>query len=198
MENAELIAHIRNSSEQGFRILFDAHHARVYSTARRIGLSHEAGQDIVQEVFVSLWSQRETLREDLSIRGLLQTITKRMLHKRIRRIMLESNYLTYLRNTVHEAVNVTSQQLVRNEIGQVLHAAVQLLPARRKAVFLLNYQQELTVEEIALALKISVRTAENQLYRARKFLRTYFGRHGFSLEEAAMAPGGLLLFLVIL
>ena len=198
MENAELILGIRNSSEKHFKALFDAHHARVYSIARRIGLSHEAGQDIVQEVFVSLWNQRETLREDLSVHGLLQTITKRMLHKRIRRLLLESDYLAYLRDTAHAAANVTSQQLARNEINQVLQAALQLLPERRRAVFLLSYQQEFPVEEIALALKISVRTAENQLYRARKFLRAYFGRRGFSLEEAALAPGNFLVLLVFL
>ncbi len=198
MGNEELILGIRNGSEKHFKALFDAQHARIYAVARQLGLSHEAGQDIVQEVFVRLWNQRATLREDLSVSGLLQTIASRLLHRKIRRLLLESDYLTYLRNTGREAANETGQQVTRNEIGQVLLAALKQLPERRKAVFLLSYRQELTAEEIARTLKISVRTTENQLYRARRFLRAYFGQHGFSMQAAAPVPGGLLLLLVMM
>lgn len=107
-------------------------------------------------------------------------------------------HFVYPRDTACEAANVASQQLARNEIDRMLQAAPHLLPECCETFFLLSYQQELPVGEIARSLKTPVQTAENQLYRARKFLRVYFRRHDFSRAESAFAPGGFLILLTVL
>lgn len=176
MENSgrdelKIIKKVREGSSQHFSQLFDHYHKKVYYAARKLNLSHEDSEEIVQEVFISIWEQRHKLRVDGSINGLLFTITKRLVIKRIKKII---NARAYKDNHHQKGYsNVTEDYIIFSDLEAYTGKGINQLSPKRKQIFMLSKKQGLSNDEIAKKLNLSKRTVENQLYRATQEVKRH-------------------------
>jgi RNA polymerase sigma-70 factor, ECF subfamily len=74
------------------------------------------------------------------------------------------------RDEVH--ANHTDEQILFNDLERTLNSVIGTLPLQQQKIFQLNHYEGLTHKEIAMKLDLSVRTVENQMYRAQKSIRT--------------------------
>lgn len=157
-----------------FEQLFKQHYALVCQTVKRYVRDKSKTEDIAQELFAELWIKREQVQIHTSQAAYL-------------RRMAISRALNYIRNSrkhrwdelddpdqadpgpmVHPDVILTLEEA---EVRQQLEAAMDGLPEKCRAVFLLSRMEELSYAEIASQLGISVKTVENQIGKALKLLR---------------------------
>jgi len=88
------------------------------------------------------------------------------------------------------AENTTYNRILDLEIAEIVHQAVELLPAQQKQVYLMSKEQELKREEIAKKLRISSETVKTHLARALRHIRAY------SKLKLEISISWLLFFLV--
>jgi RNA polymerase sigma-70 factor (ECF subfamily) len=163
---------IRQSDEKAFSELFN----RYWSTAHRIAYSKvrslETTQEIVQELFITLWDKRETLMVQ-NMSAFIATCIKNKAIKYIESQIVKEKYWTYYKNYIPQTESVTESELDYKELKEAIEAEVERLPAKSKKVFQLNRLQGRSVSEIASMLNLSEKAIEYHLTRSLKHLRLH-------------------------
>jgi RNA polymerase sigma-70 factor, ECF subfamily len=153
--------------ETTFRTYYDA---LVALAAWYVG-STETAEEIVDDVFLALWTQRERWSAHESVRGYLFTATRnRALNaardRRNRTRLLQG------KTEVLPLARVEADSVVRErELALAIERAVAALPPRARTILTLHRQAGLSFAEIAELLRLSPRTVEGHLASALKHLR---------------------------
>jgi RNA polymerase sigma-70 factor (ECF subfamily) len=167
----KIIIALKNGKSWAFKAIFNEHHLKLYHFSKKMGLSHEDAEGIVQEVFITIWEKRAYIKEELHFKSYLYTITKRLTIKRIRRLVLENKFQSDSQSIAKDVNHDTEDYIIFSDLLEHAHTSIDQLPADRKQIFMLSKQLGLSNQEISEKLSISKRTVENQLYRANKTLR---------------------------
>lgn len=141
---------------------------------RRLGNDHMAeAEDICQEVFLQiLLFKKEITIETLP--RLVYTMARNHVIDYFRhhvRTIAAQDF--FFRNTAR-ARCTTDEQLAANEIEQIEQEAVEKMPERKAAVYLLYVHFGQSIDDISSSFNISRRTVENQIFRARQDIRATF------------------------
>ena len=138
--------------------------------AIRICHPHEA-EDLAQDVFVRLWEYRTFVKPD-TVWSLLFTIARNIVTDQIRRYYKQEDFVAYIYNKVNDFDrNTTEDVICYRELKEKHEEVVKSLPAKRRRIYELSFNQELSCPAIAGKLSLSPRTVECQLLLARKTVR---------------------------
>ena len=165
-----LVRRIKRSDTEAFRELFEIYQRDIFNFLHfKLG-NIEAAEDLLQDVFIKIWERRRQLRENTSIKSFLFTIARHaaLNYLRHNRIVLKFQVEQRIRVSEEES---EYQEFERNEIQQVLMNAITKLPEKSRLPFMMSRFEELTYNEIADRLNISVKTVESHMGRALKLLR---------------------------
>lgn len=169
--NGNLISGIKKGNQSDFKRLYDAYSTKIFKVSKQFGLRDEDAKEIVQEVFLRVWVKRARLQPNLSLHAYLLTITKNLLIKRYRKNTYELIYKRYLKVGNHFFSNNTEDDIIYSDLTNLTQGYIDELPLQQREIFLLSRKSNLSNKEIAEKLKISLRTVENQLYRATKKIK---------------------------
>ena len=171
---AQLVASLSKGNMLAFNALYKYYSNRLYRFALGYLKSEAEAEELVQEVFMKIWEKRSELKEDLSFKSFLFTISFNIIkkHFRTRTYMAE-----YLKTGISEISDIhTSQKISHDSLHQYISRLVELLPQRRKEIFIMSRFEGKSIKEIAGELKISHKTVENQLTDALRFIRNNLSR----------------------
>ena len=168
--DVDLVEAVRHHDRQAFRALFDRYHPALYRFLVRMGLADNVVEDILQDVFVGVWSGRARLDPRRSIRAYLYRACKNRAANHFRRSARFTDDL--LAEPASDAPD-QHERLEYELLHRRLEEAVSLLPERRRAVFELCFVNGLTYKEAAQVLEISPKTVENQMGHALKSIREF-------------------------
>jgi RNA polymerase sigma-70 factor (family 1) len=152
-----------------FNTLFKKYSGRLYRFAYCYLKSEEESEEIVQEVFTIIWEKRFELKEALSFKSYLFTISFNMIRKHFRKKAYLAGYLNS--RLYSESDSQTSESIIYNSAYQYIGDLIDKLPRRRKEIFIKSRFEGMKISEIAEELNISHKTIENQLTEALRFLR---------------------------
>lgn len=134
-----------------------------------------SAEDIVQDAFLKLLDDKYQNLEDEDLIKLLYTFVRNLCIDHIRHEETIENYRDkrILDLTIKEIQQLNSfeKEFIKNDLYQFILSKIELLPQKRKEVFELSYLEGKRSSEIADMLGLSIRTVENNLYRALVFLR---------------------------
>jgi RNA polymerase sigma-70 factor (ECF subfamily) len=168
-DESSLVINLSKGNIISFNTLYYEYSGRIYSFALGYLKSKVEAEEVVQEVFTKIWEKRAELKEGLSFKSYLFTITFNMIKKHFRTKAL---ILKYLKSETKDDVDLqTSQSVTYDSLYQYITELVNQLPDRRKIIFIKSRFDELSIKEIAEELGISHKTVENQLTIALKFIR---------------------------
>ena len=166
----ELLKQIAAGDQAAFRQVFTHFYKRLNQFALSIVKTRESAEEIVEDVFVRIWQQRETLPSIQNLRVYLYTATKNSSLNYLSRQAKAS--ITEPFDHIHVGLGDSSltpeQILITAEIQQKIRAAVEALPPRCKMIFKLVREDGLRYKEIAEILNISVNTIDVQMAIAVK------------------------------
>ena len=174
-EEKDYIIELKKGSFSAFDHIFSSYKARLYTFAVGYLKVTEDAQELVQEVFVKVWENREMLDETRSFNSYLFTISKNTILNYFRKKANEQSYIDYIKKNTSLSYNKTEEDLAYEELQEKASRVIEQLPARQKEIYRLSREQGLSNEEIARQLKISKKTVENQVTLALKFLRERLG-----------------------
>ena len=131
-------------------------------------------EEIVQDIFVYMWGNKERLQINSSVKAYLFSASKLKSLNHLRDSKNQKRIIDRLEKTDRQnTVDPDHSYIDTDEFRKILDTAIEQLPDKCKAIFLLSKQQELSNKEIAERLGISVKTVENQMTIALKKLREY-------------------------
>jgi RNA polymerase sigma-70 factor, ECF subfamily len=176
---ADLIVSLREGDMKAFSELFDRYAKRLYHFAIGYLKSVEESEEIVQEVFLKIWNNREELSLLKSFEAYLFTIAKNGILNTIRKSKSEQAYLNYAK--LHPGKNILlDEELDFKELEIAYKQSIDKLSPKRKEIYILSREQSLSNAEIAEKMNISVKTVENQMTSAISEIRKNLRSLGFS------------------
>ena len=158
---------------------------KLYSAAFKRVQSREISEEFVQDIFTSLWVNRDVHNiENLS--AYLFSAVKYKVINYLEKEMSRRNYTEMQLNTALSAGNTTEEAVLLNELNLALEREIQKLPPKRQQIFKMSRQDHLSIKQVASNLGISEKTAENQLGKALKVLKVNLKHFNFFMFSALM------------
>ena len=162
-----------NKWELFFEELFRKHEQMLYTLARRLTKSDLHAKDIIQEVFLKLWEQKDTLHTIHNIEAWLYRLTENKVIDFLRKAAADSRLQETIWNNLSKQENETGALVEAKEYDQIIRKAIDRLPPQRKLIYQLNREKGLNYQEIADELHISRHTVKNQLSTALQAIRSF-------------------------
>lgn len=163
-----------SNSERGFKMLMDAFQKPIYNYIRRLVVSHEDAEDVLQEVFIRVFRHLGQFRSESSLSTWIYRIA--------------TNESLRLLNSRKEEGNIASEEVqeelisklqasdyidYENEMVVKFQEAILNLPEKQRLVFNLRYYDELEYEEIARILDSKVETLKVNYHYAKEKIKEY-------------------------
>lgn len=168
LSDPELTRLMKLDDRAAFTELYERYWKALFKTAHNIIQDEAAAQDVVQEVFISLWNRRAEA-EIGRIKPYLQQATRFAVLKAIRAQKTDAQFYERLRESTTELV--IEEPLLFKEQQALLKKLVSELPDDCREAFLLSREEQLTYKQIAAHLQISEKTVEKRMSKALKYLR---------------------------
>lgn len=167
-----LLERVSQDNEEAFRIVFDHYKAPFYAAALK--MTHVAGiaEEIVQEVFVTLWVKRKLAAEARNPEGYIFTILHNCIYAHFRKLAQERQLKSKVALVREESENPVEALLLEKEHRAVIEKVISQLPPQQRIIYKLAKQEGISREEIARQLSISPNTVRNHLAAAVEQLRT--------------------------
>ena len=197
---AELIGHLRHRDAGALEILMQRHGARVYRVALGITRNEADAEEVVQDVFLSLFEKIAAFEERAALGTWLYRVAtnRALLRRRGKRVELEvslEDQLPAFKDDGHRAGERSflladwsasaEEGMLSGETHALVRRAIDLLPPHYRAVVALRDIEELSNEETAEILNEPVSSVKSRLHRARMALREQLTR---AMSAAQAAP----------
>jgi RNA polymerase sigma-70 factor (family 1) len=164
-----------------FANIFERHEHRLYTLALGITKSEQHAKDIIQEVFLKLWEQRQHLGDIHNIEAWLYRLTENKAIDFLRKAAADDRLRETIWNNLSQTRHDTNEWMEAKEYNQIIQNAIDLLPPQRKRIYYLHKKEGLSHVQIASALSISRHTVKNQLSAAIRSIRSFIARSTRSL-----------------
>lgn len=172
-----LVAALRNGDARAFNFLYGNYFPKLFRFLRRISKSSETAEDLVHEVFLKIWLNRQQLNPDQNFSAYLYTIARHQLLNYVRSQRIGSDYLKTEKGHWPTADNQTEETILSADYQVFYEKALTKLPQQKKCIFLLNRQDGKSYREIAQELQLSEKTVAFHIGDSLKMLRKYFRLH---------------------
>jgi RNA polymerase sigma-70 factor (family 1) len=167
----DILLQVADGDERAFRILFNKYHHKLGSHIYRITRSQELAQEVVQDVFLKIWTNRTSLGEIANFQAYLYVVSKNHALNCLKKTALEMALTTHLDELtcpiqIQEAGEDYDRYLLVDE-------AIDRLPSQQKLVYLLSRHERLPYAEIAERLSISRETVKKYLQISTESISCY-------------------------
>jgi RNA polymerase sigma-70 factor (family 1) len=178
----ELFSRVAQGDEEAFNTLFHAYVPRLHTLVMKVTRSEGVAKDIIQEVFLYLWIDRESLATvDVPQNWIFKIAYNRSYSWLARQFSRNRKYNEFRQQNPPEGDDSLEHTVSLNETARLIHEATSLLPEQARKIFKLSRETGLKAAEVADKLDISVQTVRNSLVRSVKFIKEYLAQNGILL-----------------
>ena len=189
--DAELISLARSGNDQAFAQIMRRYNRVLFRTARSILKNDDDSQEALQEAYLHAWRALATFRAEASLSTWLVRIVLNEALGQLRKSGARPAQVLPLNASMSEEADlheISAMQiqanpdeqpepsLVRAEVRRQIESRIDTLPDSFRCVFMLRGVQEMSVQEVALALQIPEATVRSRFFRARSILREGLSR----------------------
>lgn len=157
-----------------FKYFFDKYYNDLCNFVNIYLHDRTLSEEIVQDIFVHIWGNKEKLKISTSVKAYLYSASKLKSLNYLRDSKNQKRIIDHLgKINSYDAFEINESFADADEFRKILDTAIEQLPDKCREIFLLSKKEELSNREIAEQLGVSVKTVENQMTIALKKLREY-------------------------
>lgn len=172
----EILELLPVNGDQAMQLMFKKYYTFLTRVLIRVIKDENTVEDLAQDVFLGVWRKRDTININTSLKAYLRraAVNKALNYIRDRKIRWEDE-----ENHPEMESNMAgaNQLLEAEELQTLIDHSIDQLPERCGLVFSLSRFEDMTYQEIADKLGISIKTVENQVSKALKLLRISLGSY---------------------
>ncbi|MCF8274675.1 MAG: sigma-70 family RNA polymerase sigma factor [Flavobacteriaceae bacterium] len=169
-----LISALKNGDSKAYTFLVNGYHHKLCVYAFNLTNNHDLSEDIVQNVFMGIWKQRQKLKDDFVIKNYLYRSVYNEFINQYRKnkslLTIEKKHIDALSTIVEEETESSLERLIN-----LVKQEIENLPPKCKETFLLSKQEGLTNIEISEYLNVSIKSVEAHITKAFSILRKTVG-----------------------
>jgi len=168
-----LLRKLKDGDRNAFQVIFEAYSERLFHFAYSYLKDTDETEEIIQDVFLRLWEIRTEVDEEKSFKSFLYRMTVNRVFNHLKHQIVRQKYEEHLMNLDPAFSETPEEELRRNELSEKIKELLIRLPEQKRRIFILSRLKGYSNAEISEKLGLSVRTVENQVYRATKFLKEH-------------------------
>lgn len=172
LADSDLIRLLQIGDASAFTEIYNRYWAKLFAIAANKIKDLEEAEEIVQDIFVSLWKRHNTLGVIDTLSSYLAVSVKYKVIKTLEKQNNRQRYNAHLVNTTELKDDYTQEWLEFEELKSRLAVYVNDLPQKCRLVFQLSREEGYSHKKIAEKLEISEKTVEAHLNKAIKTLKT--------------------------
>lgn len=173
----ELARRLRSDDSEAFAELYRRLNQSIVRYIQRFVDSTPQSYDILQDVYLKLWEQRQKIRPDTNIKALLYTMARNrslnVIRKESRQTTLESTELDGLSSQGQMPDARFEAEVLKENVDEWLSR----LPKRRAEAFMLSRFHDLKYKDVAAIMGLSERTVQTHVLHALRDLRVMLAQH---------------------
>jgi len=173
-EEKKLLEKVKNADTLAFKKLFHNYYDSLFRFVIYKTKDRDLAEDIAQETFLRVWKNREKITPDKSFFSLIARISTNLCYDHFRHTEVRNRHKNqipdFAKSHYDNPQAMTDLEILQEKIQELVNKE---LPEKCRNIFLLSRIEGKTNAEIADVLSLSIRTVENQIYRALKILRKY-------------------------
>ncbi|WP_091152360.1 RNA polymerase sigma-70 factor [Mucilaginibacter pineti] len=174
LTDQELADSLRSGDQLAFKELYNRYWTVLLDTAYKRLDSTEAAEEVVQDLFVSLFIKRESLKITYSLDGYLKNALKYKIFDIFRSQYIHNKYVDNVLNQNGVLSLTPEHEMQVKELALKIDRATQKMPEKCREVFLMSRMENLSNKSIASKLSISVSTVEKHISKAMHILEKDF------------------------
>ncbi len=168
------------TDSQQFEAFMRAYQNMVFTTAVRLLGNEAEAEDVSQEVFLKAYERYAELKESPTVGGWLKTVTRNMCLNHLSRYRARWRFFSEMSPDRDDenastpewaAPDTHEQQVATDDHRQLLETVLQKLPSAQRVPLVLYHFEEMSYEEIAAKLRVSLSKVKTDIHRGREALR---------------------------
>lgn len=182
MEEKELILLLKKNDEKAFQVLVDLFSKKVYNTCIGMLQNREDAEDVTQDIFIAIHLNSKEFKEEsslstwiyrITVNKCLEFIRKKSRKKRfgIFKSIFSSDGERAIQN--HSDFIHPGIQLENQERAKILFKAIDLLPEQQRTAYILHKMEQVSYNEIADIMQLSLSAVESLLFRGKQNLKKH-------------------------
>ncbi|WP_439182855.1 RNA polymerase sigma factor [Carboxylicivirga taeanensis] len=168
-----LVMKMQNGNSEAFNHLFDLYKNRVFSFIKGLINNNSDTEELTQEVFVKIWTNRMSFNPELSVNSFIYTIARNTVYDFLRKKLSHKKYIELLTDDL-SSDNSLLDYIYYNDASKLIQQLIAELPPQRRKIFMLSRYEGKTYRSIALELGISENTVDTQIRKALQYLKTKY------------------------
>lgn len=169
-----ILQNVKNSDKKSFKKLFLNYHDSLFRFVVYKTKDSDLAEDITQETFLRVWKTREKIVPEKSFFSLIARISTNLCYDHFRHLEVRNRHRDripdFSKSHYDNPQSMTDLEILQEKIQDLVNKE---LPEKCKNIFILSRIDGKTNSEIAEILSLSIRTVENQIYRALKILKKH-------------------------
>lgn len=170
-KDIRLFEKVKQGSVEAFEILFRTYYPELMDYCTRIVSDSQEAEEIVQDLFFTMWNKKEELKIHSSVRSYLFRSAHNNCLLHLQRKVVRKRYQDAVIRNEPVRYPDPSESLREAELSGIIQKTLNKLPERTREIFRMSRTEELKYQEIADRLTISVKTVEANMGKALKILR---------------------------
>jgi RNA polymerase sigma-70 factor (family 1) len=181
LKERELLLRTSEGDREAFSELFRSHWVHLFNYVKKITKSPEIAEEIVSDVFLKIWTNREYMKDVQSIDAFLMTIARNKAIDFFRLTVKNSK----LKEAIAKEMEGRTERgadylLLDKETKEILQKAIGQLSPQRRLVFMMSKEEGLSHTEIAQRMNLSHQTVKNTLTAALTSIKEYLKENRFN------------------
>jgi RNA polymerase sigma-70 factor (ECF subfamily) len=185
VSDLELVAKIKCGDDLAFQEIMSRYTQKVYNLAMRLTRNVEDTEEVLQDVFVTVYKKINSFEGKSQFSSWLYRVTANTAFMKLRRrkntesVSFEEVSGDVKENLVGQAPDETSIDYMstKHELRSLLESSIQRLPSEYRNIFILRDVDGLSNEEVGEMLSLTVPAVKSRLHRARLILRKRLARY---------------------
>lgn len=167
----DLVKRLISDDKKALDDLYNYYYPRLYAFSKRFLKVEDDINDILQEVFIKIWENRKKIKDLETFNSWIFTITKNALITHFREKIKFQSFEIRVKEMATCETYLLDDSIEYKDIKEKVDRIIDQLPDKRKHIFKLSREQGLSHKEIANQLEISIKTVEDHIMHAIRFLR---------------------------
>lgn len=181
LTDTELLQQLRKGNESAFRQLYDRHSRQVAAFVYHLTHSAVDAEDILQETFLKLWTNRERLPPIVHVGNYIFIIARNKTLDHLRRISQQQRLVDHIWTNISGVADALDLQLDARESQRLINRALSQLTEQQQTIFRLSRLEGLDHAAIADRLGLSKSRVKNVQVETLRFIRQYLAQHSVLL-----------------